>query len=163
MSDKIKRLSARKVKIMARHRLEVEDIGGVAVVKFLDKKILDEQNIQMTGDDLYRLVDEVGKRKIILNFEGVERMSSAFFSKIVVLQAKLQAVEGELVLCKVSPELMRGFRIIGLHKKQIGFSKKLAICSGEQQALQMFDWPDEEERKLGVEYLYRPSGGRGIG
>jgi anti-sigma B factor antagonist len=43
-----------------RRRLEVEDSGDVAVVHFVDKKILDEQNIQMIGDDLFRLVDELG-------------------------------------------------------------------------------------------------------
>ena len=42
-----------------RRRLEVEDIGDIAVVNFVDKKILDEQNIQMIGDDLFRLVDEL--------------------------------------------------------------------------------------------------------
>ena len=46
-----------------RRRLEVEDIGDIAVVNFVDKKILDEQNIQMIGDDLFRLVDELGRRK----------------------------------------------------------------------------------------------------
>ena len=45
-----------------RRRLEVEDSGEVAVVHFVDKKILDEQNIQMIGDDLFRLVDELGAR-----------------------------------------------------------------------------------------------------
>ena len=33
-----------------RRRLEVEDIGDVTVVNFIDKKILDEQNIQIIGD-----------------------------------------------------------------------------------------------------------------
>ena len=30
-----------------RKRLEVEELGDIAVVNFLDKKILDEQNIQL--------------------------------------------------------------------------------------------------------------------
>ena len=35
-----------------RRRLEVEDIGEVTVVNFTDKKILDEQNIQVIGEQL---------------------------------------------------------------------------------------------------------------
>ncbi len=58
-----------------RQRLVVEDIGDITVVNFVDKKILDEQNIQMIGDDLFRLVDELGRRKLLLNFANVEFMS----------------------------------------------------------------------------------------
>src|SRR5438034_3192904 len=57
-------------------RLEVEDIGDVTVVNFTDKKILDEQNIQLIGEQLFRLVDELGRRKLLLNFRNVEYLSS---------------------------------------------------------------------------------------
>jgi len=33
-----------------RRRLEVEDIGDVTVVNFVDRRILDEQNIQVIGE-----------------------------------------------------------------------------------------------------------------
>ena len=60
-----------------RRRLEVEDIGDVTVVNFVDRKILDEQNIQVIGEQLFGLVDEVGRRKLLLNFGNVEYLSSA--------------------------------------------------------------------------------------
>ena len=44
-----------------RRRLEVEDIGDVTVVNFIDKKILDEQNIQIIGEQLFNLVDELDR------------------------------------------------------------------------------------------------------
>src|SRR6185437_9967403 len=74
-----------------RRRLEVEDIGDIAVVNFVDKKILDEQNIQMIGDDLFRLVDELGRRKILLNFQNVELMSSAALGKLIALHRNCKA------------------------------------------------------------------------
>ena len=46
-----------------RRRLEVEDIGDVTVVNFTDKKILDEQNIQVIGEQLFSLVDELGRKE----------------------------------------------------------------------------------------------------
>ena len=45
-----------------RRRLEVEDIGDVTVVNFTDKKILDEQNIQVIGEQLFSLIDELGRK-----------------------------------------------------------------------------------------------------
>ena len=64
-----------------RRRLEVEDIGDITVVNFVDKKILDEQNIQVIGEQLFSLVDELGRRKILLNFKNVEFLSSAALGK----------------------------------------------------------------------------------
>ena len=51
-----------------RRRLEVEPIGDVTVVNFVDRKILDEQNIQIIGEQLFSLVDEEGCKKMLLNF-----------------------------------------------------------------------------------------------
>ena len=55
-----------------RRRLELEPIGDVTVVNFVDRKILDDQNIQVIGEQLFSLVDEQGLRKILLNFSNVE-------------------------------------------------------------------------------------------
>ena len=68
-----------------RRRLEVEDIGDVTVVSFTDRKILDEQNIQIIGEQLFSLVDEEGWRKILLNFGNVEYLSSAALGKFITL------------------------------------------------------------------------------
>src|SRR5437762_802839 len=99
-----------------RRRLEVEDIGDIAVVNFVDKKILDEQNIQMIGDDLNRLVDELGRRKVLLNFGNVDFMSSAALGKLISLHRKLQGVQGKLVLCNIAKSIMEIFEITKLNK-----------------------------------------------
>src|SRR6185312_1419477 len=114
-----------------RRRLEVEDIGDIAVVNFVDKKILDEQNIQMIGDDLFRLVDELGRRKILLNFQNVEFMSSAALGKLIALHRKLQGVQGKLVLCKIAKDILDVFKITKL-------DKILTIVADEQTGLQSF-------------------------
>jgi anti-sigma B factor antagonist len=81
-----------------RRRLEVEDIGEVAVVNFTDKKILDEQNIQIIGEQLFSLVDDLGRRKILLNFSNVEYLSSAALGKFITLNKKVNAAGGRLIL-----------------------------------------------------------------
>jgi anti-sigma B factor antagonist len=114
-----------------RRRLEVEDIGEVAVVNFVDKKILDEQNIQMIGDDLFRLVDELGRRKVLLNFSNVEFMSSAALGKLITLHRKLQGVQGKLVLCKIAKDILEVFKLTKL-------DRILTIKNDEQEGLQSF-------------------------
>ena len=100
-----------------RHRqLEVEDIGDVTVVNFIDKRILDEQNIQIIGEQLFSLVDEVGRRKVLLNFGNVEFLSSAALGKLIALHKKLQAVGGRLILCNIDPEIYEVFEITRLDK-----------------------------------------------
>ena len=114
-----------------RRRLEVEDIGDITVVNFVDKKILDEQNIQMIGDDLFRLVDELGRRKVLLNFGNVEFMSSAALGKLITLNRKLQGVGGRLVMCGIAKDILDVFKITKL-------DKILDIKADEQAGLQAF-------------------------
>jgi len=75
-----------------RRRLEVEEIGDVTVINFVDKKILDEQNIQIIGEQLFSLVDQEGRRKLLLNFGNVEYLSSAALGKLITLNKKTPAV-----------------------------------------------------------------------
>jgi anti-sigma B factor antagonist len=114
-----------------RQRLVVEDIGDVTVVNFVDKKILDEQNIQMIGDDLFRLVDELGRRKLLLNFANVEFMSSAALGKLIRLHQRLSTVQGKLVLCNISKTIMEIFTLTKL-------DKMLKIVKDEQAGLAAF-------------------------
>ena len=114
-----------------RRRLEVEDLGDVTVVSFTDRKILDEQNIQVIGEQLFSLVDESGRKKLLLNFGNVEYMSSAALGKLITLNKKVQAAGGRLVLCNIDPQIYEVFEITKLDK----FFK---IHKEEQAALQAF-------------------------
>jgi anti-sigma B factor antagonist len=114
-----------------RQRIVVEDVGDIAVVQFVDKKILDEQNIQMIGDDLFRLVDELGRRKVLLNFSTVEFMSSAALGKLIRLHQRLVSIGGKLVLCNISKSIHEIFEITKL-------DKMLTIVKDEQTGLASF-------------------------
>jgi anti-sigma B factor antagonist len=114
-----------------RRRLEVEQIGDVTVVNFVDRKILDEQNIQIIGDQLFSLVDNDGLRKLLLNFGNVEYLSSAALGKLITLNKKLQTAGGRLVLCNIDPQIFEVFEITRL-------DKFFNIQKEEQAALQAF-------------------------
>ena len=114
-----------------RRRLSVIDQGDVAVVHFLDKKILDEANIQQIGDQLFALVEKDGRKKILLNFGNVEFLSSAALGKLITLHKKVQETKGLLKLCMIRPELLEVFKITQLNKL-------FDIRGEEQEALNTF-------------------------
>src|SRR5271168_2905263 len=99
-----------------RRRLEVEDCGDVTVVNFIDRKILDEQNIQKIGEDLFSLVDELGRVKILLNFNNVEYLSSAALGKFITLNKKVHGAGGKLILCNITPDIYEVFEITKLNR-----------------------------------------------
>ncbi len=115
-----------------RKRLEVEDSGEVTVVNFVDKKILDEQNIQTIGDQLFQLVDKLGRTKLLLNFGNVEYLSSAALGKLITLNRKVNNKRGQLILCNISEQIYEVFEITKLNKV-------FQIEKTEQEALQLFD------------------------
>jgi anti-sigma B factor antagonist len=114
-----------------RRRLEVEPIGDVTVVNFVDRKILDEQNIQIIGEQLFSLVDQEQVKKMLLNFGNVEYLSSAALGKLITLHKKVQANGGKLVLCNIDPQIYEVFEITRL-------DKLFKIKKDEQEALQSF-------------------------
>ena len=97
-------------------RVEIEEIGDVTVAKFVDKKILDETNIQVIGNQLFGLVDEEGRDKIVLDFENVEYLSSAALGKLITMDKKVKAAKGKLRLCSIKPEIYEVFAITKLNK-----------------------------------------------
>lgn len=114
-----------------RRRLEVEDIGEVTVVNFMDKKILDEQNIQTIGEQLFALVD-LGKTKILLNFANVEYLSSATIGKLITLSKKVENVSDKLVFCNLDPGIYETFE----------GNKLFRIVRDENVALDIFSSPE---------------------
>src|SRR5207245_5852167 len=114
-----------------RRSLEVEDYSDITVVNFIDRKILDEQNIQKIGEDLFSLVDELGRKKILLNFTNVEYLSSAALGKFITLNKKVQASGGKLVMCNINEDIFEVFEITRL-------DRLFNIQKDEQSALQAF-------------------------
>ena len=99
------------------HRsLDIEEIGDVTIARFIDKKILDETNIQIIGNQLFGLVDEDGRQKIVLDFTNVEYLSSAALGKLITMDKKVKAAKGTLRLCSIRPEIYEVFAITKLNK-----------------------------------------------
>jgi anti-sigma B factor antagonist len=97
-------------------RLELNEVGDVTVVRFVDRKILDEVNIQELGQELFDLVERESRSKILLNFSSVEFLSSAALGKLITLDKKVKSHGGQLKLSNVRPEIYEVFAITKLNK-----------------------------------------------
>jgi anti-sigma B factor antagonist len=102
---------------MATHRrIDVTKVGDVSVVKFQDRKILDESAIQELGAELFALVEHDNRKSILLNFTGVEFLSSAALGKLITFDRKVKSHKGRLKLCEIRPEILEVFQITKLNK-----------------------------------------------
>lgn len=116
---------------MSDQRIDIEEIGGVTVARFLDKKILDEANIDRIGQELFGLVDEDGRTQIVLDFSLVEYLSSAALGKLITMHKKVSAAGGKCALCNIQKDILDVFKITQLHKV-------LLLCDDLDDALSRF-------------------------
>lgn len=104
--------------------LEVTRNGEAYIVKFATffeeirytEKIFDEQHIQEIGYDLFGLVDEIGAKIVIVDFECVEYISAAFLGKLMTLQQKIWKALGILFICAVNPGIHEVLEITKLDR-----------------------------------------------
>jgi anti-sigma B factor antagonist len=97
-------------------RLEITDVSGVTVVRFSDRKILDATAIEELGEELFALVESEKRKSLLLNFTGVEFLSSAALNKLIILDKKVKANGGRLKMCEVRPEIAEIFAITRLDR-----------------------------------------------
>ncbi len=99
-----------------RPRLNIENVDGVTVVSFTDTKIVTEDQIQEVGDELYALVEDGTKRKILLNFGNVQYCSSTVLGKLVSLKRRVDSRQGKAQVLLHPSRLMVPFKLTGLDK-----------------------------------------------
>lgn len=112
-------------------RIDIEEVNDVTVAKFTDKKILDEGNIQLIGNQLFSLVDEDRRGKIVLDFANVEYLSSAALGKLITMDKKVKSIGGKLRLCNIRSDILEVFKITRL-------DKLFTIRDNQEKALESF-------------------------
>ena len=111
----------------------VQKMWDVTVVDFQEAKILEVQQLDAISQELFRLVDDLDRRKIILDFSRVQFLASAAIGLVMNLHRKITAVKGTLVLCGLRKELMKVFEIMKL-------TKVLQFAANEGDALKVFGY-----------------------
>ncbi|MFO7906086.1 MAG: STAS domain-containing protein [Planctomycetota bacterium] len=96
--------------------LRTQETDGVLVVRFQESKLLDEVKIQEIGSELLEAVSAATSKRLVLNFSGVDFMSSAMIGKLVLLNKKCKAEGVTLKLSDISDSVSEVFEIMKLNK-----------------------------------------------
>jgi anti-sigma B factor antagonist len=100
----------------AYRRLDVSEVGDVSVVRFRDRKIIEDINIQELGQEMFRLVEIDGRRRLLLDFASVDFLSSAALGKLITLDKKMKAHGGVMKLANIRAEIYEVFAITKLNR-----------------------------------------------
>lgn len=95
---------------------QIEQAGAATVVRLnsLCSRHLDDETIRLLGDLLVSLVADEGRRRLVVNLAGIDRLDSLLLGKLVQLHKRALAVGGRVVLCQLSPRLYETFQILQL-------------------------------------------------
>lgn len=97
--------------------LGLQDAGDVLVATFKQASILDQAVIDQIGKELNQAELEAAScRKMLVDFQAVEFMSSAMLGKIVQLHKRCKADKIKLKLCGIAANPLEVFKITRLDK-----------------------------------------------
>ncbi len=96
--------------------LDLHDEGDVLVITISKSKIVDEPVFEQIGKELDDAIPQALAKKIVLDFQRVEFMSSGMIGRLVSFNTKCKQAGIKLKLCNISDNLMEVFRITNLHK-----------------------------------------------
>ena len=111
--------------------LEVVSRDDITVLRVLEKQMFGDDLIEQLSSRFFKLVDEDGRRKIVLNCERVDYLSNSVLGQFLVWDKKIRQHGGSLRICNLRREV----------QDQIKARKLLAqfdICIDEPTALQGF-------------------------
>lgn len=109
-------------------KIVVQKMWDVTVVDFQEARLLEAPQIEAIGKELYRLVDEMDVKKLILDFARVQFLASSAIGVLMNLHKKSTAIKGTFIICSLRKELMKVFDIMKL-------TKVLRFAANEEEAL----------------------------
>ncbi len=111
--------------------VEWEDANGTYVVRFTTPSLRDDRVIRAVFGQIDQLMAESSRRRLILNFGGVEVFASYTIGKLVALNKSLQPPNGRLALCCLTASVNEIIDIMSLRRL-------FNIYPTEQDALDSF-------------------------
>src|SRR5450432_2754813 len=95
----------------------VQQVEKFLVVEFRNASLMDPVELEQIGQSLYRLVDVEDHRRIVLDFEKVQYLSSQAIGIVLTMNKKLsQLKNSKLVLCGIGPKLQELLKITRLDR-----------------------------------------------
>ena len=97
-------------------RLRIQNVDGVSQVRFTDRNILDEANIQQIGEEVKAIIEAEPAPKLLINFTDVDHLSSAALGTLITINNRVRALKGQLRLSNIDPQIYQVFVITKLNK-----------------------------------------------
>ena len=97
-------------------RLIVSFQDDVLVVEFADCRIVEHDAIAQISTQLNALLEQHPGLRVLVDFAGVQQMSSSALGFLVSFAKRLDATGGELKLCNILPQIYQAFVITRLHR-----------------------------------------------
>lgn len=111
----------------------VQNMWDVTIVNFEEARLLEVHVIDQIAEQLFKLVDQMDRKKLVLDFSKVQFLASAAVGMLMNLHKKSLAIKGQLVLCGMKKEIMKVFEIMQL-------TKVLKFAPDEKEALKILGY-----------------------
>jgi anti-sigma B factor antagonist len=111
-------------------RLRLERVDDVTVVTFAEKSLVDGKLVQELAGELEQ-IGRLGPSKVLVNFGGVEFLSSALLAELNRFTQRIRAAGGRTKLCCIEPGIFEIFIATG-------FGRFCEIFNEEWRALDSF-------------------------
>ncbi len=97
--------------------LTVQEVEKFTVIEFRTPSLMDPAVLEKIAEAIYRLIDVEDRRRIIMDFEQVQYISSQAIGIIMAVRKKLHVLpHSSFVLCGIGPTLAQLIKITGLEK-----------------------------------------------
>lgn len=98
-------------------RVRVENVDNVIILRLLDRMVFDEKDVREVGEQIQAALP-VGPEpvRVIVDFTGVELISSSLLGKLILLMRRIENAGGKLRLCELSPTIHSVFRTSNLDR-----------------------------------------------
>jgi anti-sigma B factor antagonist len=98
-------------------RILVTEAEGAQVVSFNDRLLFDDRTVREVSEQLNAALPNDGKPiKLVLDFSGVDLISSSLLGKLILLQRRVDGSGGKLRLCELTPTVQSVFKTSNLDR-----------------------------------------------
>lgn len=100
----------------AKPRISVDYRDDITVVRLMNEKILETEDIQGLESSIMPLVEQTGPIKLVVDFSAVKFLSSAVLGVLIRVSKRVYETGGELALCGLNSKILQVFKVTRLEK-----------------------------------------------
>lgn len=98
-------------------RIEAIEKDGVWLIKFKERLLYDDRTVREVADQISGSFPADGTAiRAVIDFGGVDLISSALLGKLILLQRRIDGTGGRLRLCEMAPTVSSVFRTSNLDR-----------------------------------------------